>query len=244
VEIQKDNTIEIKRLSRDDAYFSNVFKRTEKLVSVVFYILSHIDKGQKSNTHLEQIKDRGLHTHEASLRTLLLQPHEVVEGLESFQHDLLALESTIRVAEAAGIIPTSLTHMLFEQIDGVQRYITNHYTRKSGYLLEDMLNNDSARLLRSSSKKGGGVTPRRQRVRVPAGDISTDAYMVHSQLTDRSARIKTVLEAKPQATIKDISDIITDVSEKTIQRELNSLIEKGQVLREGERRWSRYSVVK
>jgi DeoR/GlpR family transcriptional regulator of sugar metabolism len=81
-------------------------------------------------------------------------------------------------------------------------------------------------------------------VQIPAGDISSDAYMVYSQMTDRAERIKTVLEAKPHATIKDISEIITDVSEKTIQRELNSLIEKGQVQREGERRWSRYSVSK
>ena len=73
-------------------------------------------------------------------------------------------------------------------------------------------------------------------------DLSTDAHLVYSQLVDRGARIKTVLEAVPEATIKDIAEVITDVSEKTIQRELNSLIEKGQVVREGERRWSKYSI--
>jgi predicted transcriptional regulator len=82
------------------------------------------------------------------------------------------------------------------------------------------------------------------RITIPAGDISSDAHLVYSQLTDRGERIKTVLEAKPEATIKDISEIITDVSEKTIQRELNSLIEKGQVMRQGERRWSRYSIAR
>ena len=85
-------------------------------------------------------------------------------------------------------------------------------------------------------------TSRPKKVNIPAGDISTDAYLVYSQMTDRAERIKTVLEAKPQASVKDIAEVITDVSEKTIQRELNSLIEKGQVVREGERRWSRYSV--
>ena len=97
----------------------------------------------------------------------------------------------------------------------------------------------------ASAKKATTAQPRRQqRVQIPAGDISTDAYLVYSQLTDRAERIKTVLEAKPQATVKDVAEVITDVSEKTIQRELNSLIEKGQVIREGERRWSRYSVSK
>jgi DeoR/GlpR family transcriptional regulator of sugar metabolism len=68
--------------------------------------------------------------------------------------------------------------------------------------------------------------------------------MVYSQLVDRATRIKTVLEALPEATIKDIAEVITDVSEKTIQRELNSLIEKGQVIRQGERRWSKYTLAK
>jgi DeoR/GlpR family transcriptional regulator of sugar metabolism len=65
---------------------------------------------------------------------------------------------------------------------------------------------------------------------------------VYSALSDRTTRIKTVLEAKPNATIKDLKDIITDVSSKTIQRDLNSLIESGEVIREGERRWSTYSL--
>lgn len=244
---EKDNLLQIKRLSSDENYFLNVFKKTEKLVSVIFYILSHIDKGQVSEIHLNIIKDKALKTHELSLGTLLLQTHEMYENLVSFQHSLLGLESTIKIAESAGVVPTSITPMLFEQFDALQRYINNHYTKDTGYLLNDEVGTGTPLHLTSSSvqkRKSAPSTPRRRRVQVPAGDISTDAYFVHSQMTDRSERIKTVLEAKPQATIKDISEIITDVSEKTIQRELNSLIEKGQVVREGERRWSKYSILK
>jgi DeoR/GlpR family transcriptional regulator of sugar metabolism len=75
-------------------------------------------------------------------------------------------------------------------------------------------------------------------------DLSSDAILVYSELNDRTSRIRTVLDAKPNATIKDLSEIITDVSSKTIQRDLNSLIESGEVIRQGERRWSTYSVVK
>ncbi|MCA9366403.1 hypothetical protein KC722_02375, partial [Candidatus Kaiserbacteria bacterium] len=59
---------------------------------------------------------------------------------------------------------------------------------------------------------------------------------------DRRERINTVLEAKGQANIKDIAAIITDCSEKTIQRELNAMIEDNVVKRHGERRWSTYSL--
>lgn len=42
------------------------------------------------------------------------------------------------------------------------------------------------------------------------------------------------------SSIKDIAKAIKDCSEKTIQRELNALIAKGVVVREGEKRWSVY----
>lgn len=42
--------------------------------------------------------------------------------------------------------------------------------------------------------------------------------------------------------IKDISLSFTDCSEKTIQRELNSLVSKGQLKKIGAKRWSRYSI--
>lgn len=247
---EKDNLIQIKRLSSDEAYFTNVFKKTEKLISVIFYILSHIDKRQKDSIHLEKIRNRALETHELSLKTLSFQSGEVFDGLLDFQYQLLGLESTLRIAQAAGIIQDGIIQMLFEQLDVIQRYVNNHYTKDQGYSLDIMekvpsLSPGQQTGTSTPAKKApSGSGPRRKRVQIPAGDISTDAYLVYSHMSDRGERIRTVLEAKPQATIKDIAEVITDVSEKTIQRELNSLIEKGQAVREGERRWSRYSAVK
>jgi predicted HTH transcriptional regulator len=43
-------------------------------------------------------------------------------------------------------------------------------------------------------------------------------------------------------TIKDISNQFADCSEKTIQRELNLLILKGQIKKSGAKRWSRYKI--
>lgn len=40
--------------------------------------------------------------------------------------------------------------------------------------------------------------------------------------------------------IKDITKLFTDVSEKTIQRELTEMLQKGQIKKTGEKRWSRY----
>ncbi len=51
-----------------------------------------------------------------------------------------------------------------------------------------------------------------------------------------------VLKDKKELTIKDISLKITDCSEKTIQRELVSMLRGGILKKTGERRWSRYSL--
>ncbi len=54
--------------------------------------------------------------------------------------------------------------------------------------------------------------------------------------------IKGVGDGKGQVSIKDITDKIKDCSEKTIQRELISMVENGVLKKTGERRWSTYSL--
>jgi hypothetical protein len=60
---------------------------------------------------------------------------------------------------------------------------------------------------------------------------------------DRESRVIDVIRDKGIVSIKDISTVIFDVSEKTIQRTLNTLIDKGQIKKEGERRWAKYQLV-
>ena len=59
---------------------------------------------------------------------------------------------------------------------------------------------------------------------------------------DRTNKIISLIKGKIDISIKDISLAFTDCSEKTIQRELNSLVSKGQLKKTGSKRWSRYSI--
>lgn len=60
---------------------------------------------------------------------------------------------------------------------------------------------------------------------------------------DREERIINVIRDKGVVSIKDISSVVFDVGEKTIQRTLQLLIDKGQIKKEGERRWAKYQLV-
>jgi hypothetical protein len=59
----------------------------------------------------------------------------------------------------------------------------------------------------------------------------------------RREEIVQVLKSKGEVTIKDISQQVSKCGEKTIQRELVEMLQKGQIKRTGDRRWSRYSLV-
>jgi hypothetical protein len=60
--------------------------------------------------------------------------------------------------------------------------------------------------------------------------------------TDRSQQIINLLKKDKVLTIKDFVNVIKDCSEKTIQRELLAMVAKGLIRKEGERRWSHYSL--
>lgn len=51
-----------------------------------------------------------------------------------------------------------------------------------------------------------------------------------------------LLKKNNELSIKDFSNAIKGCSEKTIQRELATLVSKGHIKKEGEKRWSRYSL--
>jgi len=59
---------------------------------------------------------------------------------------------------------------------------------------------------------------------------------------ERRKQILDFIKDKDFISIKDISFSIKDCSEKTLQRELNELVSKGQIIKQGEKRWSRYKL--
>ena len=236
---ENDSLISFKRLSASDDYYNVVFKKTERISSAVFYILSHVTLDERTRVHYTALSDKSMALHGAVIETLNLFEYEVKDGLYPLQQALVALASQLKMASSARLITPDVEHVVDEEIDEVLRYLRNHYTGASA-----APSLSTGRTTQPNRVASAAPRPRRIRPNIPANDFSSDAVFVYSDLSDRTSRIKTVLEAKPEATIKDLADIITDVSTKTIQRDLNSLIESGEVIRQGERRWSRYSIAK
>jgi predicted HTH transcriptional regulator len=68
----------------------------------------------------------------------------------------------------------------------------------------------------------------------------TGSDKIYKVKGDRQQTIMTFIDDRKAASIKDISALFTDVSEKTIQRELSSLVASGKISKRGSKRWSVY----
>lgn len=79
-----------------------------------------------------------------------------------------------------------------------------------------------------------------------SSDRPTPSMSNTKSFNNKGARQQTILSFindRKSAVIKDIVSLFPDVSEKTIQRELNTLIDTGRITKRGSKRWSIYMAV-
>ena len=68
------------------------------------------------------------------------------------------------------------------------------------------------------------------------------SYVTSVRGGDREKSIMEEIKKMGVVNIKDISAVLPNLSEKTVQRELLNMVAKGILKKEGERRWSKYSL--
>lgn len=81
-----------------------------------------------------------------------------------------------------------------------------------------------------------------QAKKTPPSETQGSARTLDVARESRRTRILKLVKDKREVTIKDITNHFPELSEKTIQRELISLVDTGVLKKFGERRWSRYSI--
>lgn len=64
-----------------------------------------------------------------------------------------------------------------------------------------------------------------------------------ANMTDRQKKILGYVEKASQAKIGDLSIVLTGVSAKTIQRDLHDLVQKDILKKDGQKRWTTYSLL-
>ncbi len=220
-----------------------IFKKTNKL-SVASYLLT------------EHIKD--IEPLKWSIRKAAVQ---MVEGVVSFKglnktevsSLLLSLKSYFETAVLVKLISSSNGEILVSEINKLALEINNFNSPKDTEKelnqnffavekpalipAEDLIENLKKDISVFNRKDDKGHQIYKGQVQV---DRSKSLKNDEEDKRQRRQKILSIIKQKKEVTIKDISSNIKNCSEKTIQRELNSLLFEKVIKKTGERRWSKY----
>lgn len=153
--------------------------------------------------------------------------------------ELLFLSSILGIARTGGLLSSMNVELI---------------AREAHILLQEVAAYEEPRLFLDDAPTLAEIAKLQNANQKEPRQVSKDAVILHkghvkdtkpvsdTHIKDRREAVLSVIRNKKRASIKDISTLIRGVSEKTIQRELLALIVAGIVLKQGERRWSTYSL--
>ncbi|MEK7641914.1 MAG: hypothetical protein AAB365_02885 [Patescibacteria group bacterium] len=236
-----------------EEYLLYVFKKTEKITAAI-YLVSGLLKDDEPMKW--ELRDHGMELMSSSFMASSNMPGDKSGVIQSLFTAALETISLLNVAKISNLISEMNHTLLVREIDNVVAMLRDRLAENAenaGYVLSenffktpDMFSTGfkseqgAWRKDANTGHKGHDVVARAsnlQNHKVLEGHSS-----VQVKKGNRQEMIINVLKHQSNLTIKDFSKVIKDCSEKTIQRELIELVDKGVVKKEGERRWSRYSL--
>lgn len=158
-----------------------------------------------------------------------------IEALRSCSEDIIAF---LQLSSSISLISKSNTDIIIREIESILTHIEQDgkdMASKAGFVL-------SEEFFKQLEITGKGQIGIQQKGRSAVIEKQKTSENIKDKKESRQERILSLLKNRPNLTIKDFANVISDCSEKTIQRELIDLVEKGIIKREGERRWSKYSL--
>jgi len=236
-----------------EEYLLYIFKKTEKITAGL-YLVSGLLKDDEPMKW--ELRDHGMELMSSSFMASSNVPGDKNATIQSLFTAALETISLLNVARISGMISDMNHSLLVSEIDNVVGMLRDRLAENAenaGYVLSE--NFFKTPDLFSSGFRSAG---RRDysKMHVSENDIHKNKtenkpglagvnkghINVHVKKTQRQDMIINVLKGQSNLTIKDFSKVIKDCSEKTIQRELIELVKTGVIKKEGERRWSRYSL--
>lgn len=190
----------------------------QKIVAALYMITSHLSDSDPLKTNIR------------NLAISLITSPDFSQLSSSTSNIISLLETSVIVGlvsdKNAGIIITEIGNFISKEISGTALEMKSFFEKGV-----------STEIKRTSTNEHLSIKP-------PTMSVKTKSSI--SVLENKSKRQKDILDLinkKKSVAIKDISQLLSDISEKTIQRELNLLVQKGLITKRGTKRWSTYMAV-
>lgn len=237
-DILSDNTHVLPPIFVDE-YYGSIYKKTEKIVCAVF-ILTDMQKDTKDIEDIcHDVRNIAKEALKEIIELTAAVQHASVQDVATHTRTLMNLRSLLHVLVSVRIVRAELADILVREIDMVVQNIFSLY-RERNQPVSDI---DAEPSYTTRGKAAKLVRPRAAQGPVDGtGRYNKAPVVLGMPTTERRERVLQVIRAKGSVRIKDISDTIPEYSEKTIQRDLLDMIRDGAIVREGERRWSKYKL--
>lgn len=202
--------------------YDYLYKKTEKLVSAIYLLSSFISDKEPVKWQFREV------------------------GLKLLAQNLPLSD---RAFQGGPLVDLILSYFEIAYLGGIISRMNHDILKAEFENLRKMISDDEAGRLRGavlSEQFFTSTTPVYPKGQISLSDRPTrpleNRLSVKPVLAGRQEVIISLLRKNNELGIKDFSLSIRDCSEKTIQRELAVLVSKGQVIKKGEKRWSRYSL--
>jgi len=229
-------------------YLIYIFKKTEKITSAL-YLVSGLLKDEEPMKW--ELRDKGMDLLSSSFTASSSLPGDKNSVIQSLFTAALETISLLNVCHISHLISEMNHKILVREIDQVVNLLKERLTasaESAGYVLSEQFfktqslfssgfNSDQDTRFKTQDSRHKGHSSNASSKAISNGQVATQ-----QKKSQRQEYIINVLKGQSNLTIKDFSKVIKDCSEKTIQRELIELVDKGVIKKEGERRWSRYSL--
>ena len=223
-----------------DEHLFYIFKKTERIVTAMYLVTNLV----KDNDPLKwEIREQCMSLISSAIAIASADSPEKNSYLRFFLSSLLESRTFINISLGSHIISKMNAEMIMEEIDALVIHIKDRAlddATRAGYVLSKsfFMTESSAKTEdKGQNERNTPMAPMSFKKTPQRNDVLNDG-----QKNSRKVSILEILKKQPNLTIKDIVKVIPGCSTKTIQRELSDLVRAGMVKKEGDRRWSRYSL--
>lgn len=209
-----------------------ISQKAQKIVSALYMVTDLI---KDSDAIKWEIREEGISFISSAVlfnTTLPIEREHTSDLLFSSATKIIAF---LNIALISSLISNMNSSIIIYEIESLIDFINknNREIHPPGYILSDSFFATDAQM---PTDKG------HQNVSKTLDMAKNKDNTVKDKKNERQEIILDTLKKDSNLTIKDFTKVIKNCSEKTIQRELLYLVEKGTIKRVGERRWSTYSL--
>lgn len=159
-------------------------------------------------------------------------------GVDFFSAKCVEISSILETAQSGGLISPMNAKLICDEYASLATFVGERQesiVTKSASI-KDTIGDEQPNQEGSSIGQSSRTFKRTENVSVRKLRIGADSSGFKS---DRKQSVLNLMSERP-ISIKDVSVAMPEYSEKTIQRELLSMVRDGLLIKEGERRWSTY----